>query len=59
MSDPRLSCVVTRLKEVTEEISDLEWLDEIVDQMRLSFLYSERVKLKDMVSKGELYEPNF
>lgn len=59
--DTRLTCIATRLKKVDKEISDLEWncysITEGPD--KLQALYLEREHLQHLLTKGDLYVPNF
>lgn len=63
MMDNRLTCISTRLKEVTKEISDLEW--EVsqggvtMGPDKLQALYLEREHLQHLLQKGDSYVPNF
>lgn len=62
--DNRLTCISTRLKEVTKEISDLEW--EVseggaleIGPDKLQALYLEREHLQYLLQKGDSYVPVF
>jgi len=61
--DERLTCISTRLKEVTKEISDLEWEvyqgEVTLGPDKLQVLYLEREHLQYLLQNGDSYVPNF
>jgi len=61
--DERLTCISTRLKEVTKEISDLEWEvyqgEVTLGPDKLQVLYLEREHLQYLLQKGDSFVPNF
>jgi len=61
MSDPRLTLISNRLKEVDREISDLEWNHDSIElgPDKLQALYLEREHLQYLLHKGDSYVPNF
>ena len=55
LSDPRLTCVTTRYKQLRRELSDAEWDDDpCADLIR-----TEYQRYEALLKQGTLYEPNF
>lgn len=61
MSDPRLTCISTRLKEVNKEIEEVEWNCDTLElgPDKLQALYLEREHLQHLLQKGDSFVPNF
>ena len=55
MMDDRLLDVVSRIKELTSDVSDAEWDQD----PRFEALGTELRKLKSLHNKGVNYEPKF
>ena len=55
--DPRVTCIPTRIKELSREIDDIEW--ENHRDPRIEGLINELNYLKKQEEKGIIYEPNF
>lgn len=53
--DPRLTCVVTRHKELRRELSDAEWNED----PRAELIRTEFKHYEALLKQGVLYEPNF
>lgn len=55
--DPRVTCIPTRIKELSREIDDIEWEDH--RDPRIEILINDLNYLKKQEEKGIIYEPNF
>ena len=55
--DPRVTCIPTRIKDLSREIDDIEW--ENHRDPRIEGLINELNYLKKQEEKGIIYEPNF
>ena len=57
-TDPRLTLISSRIRELNQEIDSLLWAGKY-DPRKVSMLESELERLTELSLKGELYEPNF
>jgi len=54
-SNPHLTCVATRYKQLTRELGDAEWDDD----PRAELIRTEFKHFEALLKQGVLYEPNF